>query len=106
MARKQPDNTEYSTRERRTIKWTFLKILVTIVLFISTLGIIYLSVEPLIEGEFELKSFVSVFFALLGFFFLFAVTGIRKNSHFFFWALGLSTIDMMNFTFLMYDSLF
>ena len=88
------------------IRWSSFKILISLILIGLAIADIYFSVNPLIEGDYSLKSFVNLSFAIIIIFFTFGIFKLKKNYEWVFWACGFGLIIFCSMMFVNYESLF
>lgn len=87
------------------LKWTFVKILLTIAIFSLGVVVIVLALKPLIEGFYELKSFVNLLLVFIDVYYMFGFHAVRKNSEFYFWLLSYLVFDCVALVFIFYEDI-
>lgn len=88
------------------IRWTFFKISMTLLLFGLGGAGIYLSIKPLIEGEYEPKSFANLFFTAMMLFYMLSFLRVYSTMQFIFWSTSFSIAITAAIMFLYYEDLF
>lgn len=106
MFGKKSDQVKVVEVEKKNLEWTGVKIVITILLFICSIACVIAGIAPLIEGDYETKSFANILFVLFHGFYMFSFSAVTRNSQFFFWALSFLMLDAMTLIFIFYDEIF
>lgn len=88
------------------INWSFFKIFVAVLLFSLGGAGIYMTLTPLLEGDYSLKSFANLLFTATVMFYMLSFMRVRKVYHFLFWSASFSIAILTTVLFLNYESLF
>lgn len=106
--RDQDDEGKYGRQEYRSnrIRWSPTKVIFTLLLFGGSIALMITGIYPLIDMDFELKSFANILFVLLHVFYLFSFTAVKRNSQLIFWSASFLVLDAATFLFYFYDDIF
>lgn len=92
--------------EDRNIDWSPFKIFVAVLLFFLGGAGIYMTLEPLFDGDYSPKSFANLLFTATTVFYMLSFMRVRKGYHFLFWSTSFSIAILTTVLFLNYESLF
>lgn len=106
FGKQKQDNVKVVEVEKRRLNWTAKKVMVSVALFIISIICIVVGIVPLIEGDYEIKSFANLLFVAFHGFYMFSFSAVNRNSQFFFWALSFFLLDAMTLIFIFYDDIF
>lgn len=94
------------TDDEDCIRWSFSKILMTILLFFLGGAGIYMTLSPLLEGDYSFKSLANILFTASIIFYMLSFMRVRKGYHLLFWSTSFSITILTAVLFLNYESLF
>lgn len=106
LGKQKQDNVRVVEVEKKQLNWTAKMVVVTVALFIISIICIIVGLEPLINGDYETKSFANLLFVAFHGFYMFSFSTINRSSQFFFWALSFFMLDAMTLVFIFYDDIF
>lgn len=90
----------------KKIKWTPLKLILTALLIISGITCIILGIYPLIDMDYDIKSFCNLVFVVFHCYYIFSLSGVKKNSDFVFWVFSYLLLCVCSLMFYFYDDIF
>lgn len=106
FGKQKQDSVRVVEVEKKRLNWTAKKVVVSVVLFIISIICIIVGIEPLINGDYEIKSFANLLFVAFHGFYMFSFSAVTRSSQFFFWALSFFMLDAMTLIFIFYDDIF
>lgn len=90
----------------RKIKWTYIKVIIAMILFIGGVLCVLLGINPLIDMTYDLKSFSNLVFVVFHVYYLFSFTAVNTNSDFIFWSSSYCLLIITSIMFYYYDDIF
>ncbi|WUR03849.1 putative leptin receptor [Vairimorpha necatrix] len=90
----------------RKKKWTTTSVIITVLMFISGILCILLGLNPLLDLEFDLKSFSNLIFVVFHLYYLCSFMGVNTNSDFIFWGSSYILLIVSSIMFYYYDDIF
>ncbi|KAH9412166.1 hypothetical protein HK407_01g00580 [Ordospora pajunii] len=96
----------YQDSHSKKIHWRFSQILLIAVLYATGIACVFISIQPLLEMDFEPKNFIGIFIAFLHGSYMLGFMSIHKKSQFVFWAASYSLLCITTILLYYYNSLF
>lgn len=106
FGKQKQDDVRVVEVEKRRLHWTGKKVVVSVVLFTISIICVVVGIEPLINGDYDPKSFANLLFVAFHMFYMFSFSAVHRSSQFFFWALSFFMLDAMTLIFIFYDEIF
>ena len=77
----------------------------TVFLFVTGIVLVILSLRPLLEGEYEMKSFANLLYTLFILLFMLSFESVKRSHEFTVWASSFILLDLITIMFLYYDDI-
>ncbi|KHN70410.1 hypothetical protein CWI42_010620 [Ordospora colligata] len=97
---------DYENNHSKKINWGLSQILLIAVLYATSIACVFISIQPLLEMDFEPKNFIGIFIAFFHGSYMLGFMSIHKKSQFVFWASSYTLLCITTILLYCYNDLF